>query len=143
MARQNIAALLGNTPKVEEPEAPSQPVEEAKAADSKPTRPKASKPVAKPIATETSAPAKKEPSPIVGEPFYLTFERKETRLRPDQYADLIVHARRLNKAKGTGGERITENTLIRIAIDLLMPHLGQAAGHDEAEIRNSVSSELR
>jgi hypothetical protein len=141
MARQNIAALLGNAPKAEEPEmpaapasAPEQPAAPVEAAQptaaAKPTPPKAKKPAAK-------------PAPAGGEPLYLTLERKETRLRGDQYAELTAHARRLNKAKGVGGERITENTLIRIAIDLLVPLLDQASGRDEAEIRESVSSGVR
>jgi hypothetical protein len=70
---------------------------------------------------------------------YLSFERKETRLRADQYARLTQEARRLNKAKGTGGERITENTLIRIAIDLLFEQVEGLAGSTEAELRNSVT----
>jgi outer membrane protein OmpA-like peptidoglycan-associated protein len=70
---------------------------------------------------------------------YLSFDRKETRLRPDQYAVLTEHARRLNRAKGTGGERITENTLIRVAIDLLLMRADQLQGKDETELRNSVT----
>ncbi len=71
---------------------------------------------------------------------YLSFERKETRLRADQYARLTQEARRLNKAKGTGGERITENTLIRVAIDLLFERVDELAGATESELRNSVTS---
>jgi outer membrane protein OmpA-like peptidoglycan-associated protein len=78
-------------------------------------------------------------APLVQSAGYLSFDRKETRLRPDQYAVLTEHARRLNRAKGTGGERITENTLIRVAIDLLLARADQLQGVDETELRNSVS----
>lgn len=86
----------------------------------------------------------REPSeaiaPATGdEPLYLRLERKETRLRADQYAALTEHARRLNRAKGTGGERITENTLIRVAIDLLLSRIDQVAGTDEGQLRTSVT----
>ncbi|WP_271986279.1 hypothetical protein [Pseudoclavibacter terrae] len=73
-------------------------------------------------------------------PKYLRLERKETRLRADQYAALTENARRLNKAKGVGGERITENTLIRIAVDLLLDRAGDLTGLDEGELFKSVSS---
>ncbi|UAJ81727.1 hypothetical protein IT072_20945 (plasmid) [Leifsonia sp. ZF2019] len=72
---------------------------------------------------------------------YLEFVRKETRLREDQYETLTEYARKLNRAKSVpGGERITENTLIRIAIDLLIPHLDQLRGDDETALRKSVSN---
>ena len=71
---------------------------------------------------------------------YLTLERKEARLRSDQFADLTIQARRLNKAKGTGGERITENTLIRVAVDLLMANIDKATGATEDELRDSVTA---
>jgi hypothetical protein len=71
-------------------------------------------------------------------PAYLEFERKETRLRPDQLSDLTEHARRLNRMKGTGGQRITENTLIRIAVDLLLADIDRADGSTEERIRRSL-----
>lgn len=118
MARQNIAALLGNVSQAEEPE-PSSPSIEV-------------------------MPSPMSKTPVTGGgPLYLTLERKETRLRVDQYQELTRHARRLNRAKGTGGDRITENTLIRIAIDLLVPLLDEASGQDETQIRESVSSRVR
>jgi hypothetical protein len=73
------------------------------------------------------------------EPLYLRLERKETRLRADQYADLTELARRLSRAKGPGGERITENTLIRIAIDVLLEHASELNGHTESELKQSVT----
>jgi hypothetical protein len=87
-----------------------------------------------------STPTESAPGRVPVSGGYLSFERKETRLRADQYARLTQEARRLNKAKGTGGERITENTLIRIAIDLLFERVEDLSGSTETELRNSVTS---
>lgn len=72
-------------------------------------------------------------------PLYMRLERKETRLRADQYSKLTEYARRLNRVKSEGGERITENTLIRIAIDLLLDRADVLEGSNESELRNSVT----
>jgi hypothetical protein len=56
-------------------------------------------------------------------PPYLTYVRKECRLRPDQLDALTALARRLNRERKGKGERITENTLIRWAVDLLLEKL--------------------
>jgi hypothetical protein len=58
-------------------------------------------------------------------PPYLTYVRKECRLRPDQLDALTALARRLNRERKGKGERITENTLIRWAVDLLLEKLAQ------------------
>jgi hypothetical protein len=65
------------------------------------------------------------PSPGEGQgerplPPYLTYVRKECRLRPDQLDALTALARRLNRERRGRGERITENTLLRLAADLLL-----------------------
>ena len=73
-------------------------------------------------------------------PKYLTLIRKETRLREDQLASLTAIARKLNRTK-RGGERITENTLIRVAVDLLLDRAESLSGVTEAELRDSLSSE--
>lgn len=80
----------------------------------------------------------KRPAREVSGEGYLSFERKEARLRPDQYANLTEEARRLNRAR-TSGSRITENTLIRVAIDLLLARSDQLVGETENELRKSVS----
>ena len=58
-------------------------------------------------------------------PTYLTYVRKECRLRPDQLDALTALARRLNRERKGRGERITENTLIRWAVDMLLEKLVQ------------------
>lgn len=69
---------------------------------------------------------------------YDQLERKETRLRADQYSRLTELSRELNRQRQGQGERITENTLIRVAIDLLLARSIDLAGATEAELRNSL-----
>lgn len=69
---------------------------------------------------------------------YDRLERKETRLRPDQYSSLSELSRSLNRQRHGRGERITENTLIRVAIDLLLTRESELAGVTEAELRISL-----
>jgi len=71
-------------------------------------------------------------------PPYLRFERKEARLRTDQLTDLTLRARQLNKTKNAGADRITDNTLIRIAVDLLLSRSDELSGGDEATLRKSL-----
>ncbi|MBG6109086.1 hypothetical protein [Frigoribacterium sp. CG_9.8] len=73
-------------------------------------------------------------------PTYLRYVRKETRLREDQQNRLTFEARRLNRAKKNSGARITENSLIRVAVDLLLAKIGAAVGDDEDEIGKSMTS---
>jgi len=73
-------------------------------------------------------------------PKYLALERKEARLRGDQVDSLALVARRINRQKPSrGGERITENTLIRVAVDWLLSQEAHVGGSTEEEIRRSLS----
>lgn len=114
MARTNLGALLGN---VEDD--PPKKTREA--------------PPAKSV-------VKAEPIRTAGQAGYLRFVRKETRLRDDQQNALTQHARRLNRAKKPGSSRITDNTLIRVAVDLLLARIDSAAGSDEDEILSSLEA---
>ncbi len=69
---------------------------------------------------------------------YDQLERKETRLRADQYSRLTELSRELNRQRQGQGERITENTLIRVAIDLLLAGSDNLTGTTEAELRASI-----
>lgn len=71
-------------------------------------------------------------------PKYLTLVRKETRLRDDQLEQLTAITRQLNRQRQGKGERITENTLIRIAVDLLLNQSSQLQGTTEAELLASL-----
>jgi hypothetical protein len=66
------------------------------------------------------------------------FDRKEARLRSEQYQQLTDVSRGLNRLRHREGERITENTLIRVAVDLLLARQDDLAGNTEDELRRSV-----
>lgn len=134
MARADLSAMLGRLE--DEPSAPAT----AKSASTTKTTPPATEPIT--ARTPRRVTPRKPEAPTPGEgpgPMYSRLDRKETRLRSDQYERLTEHSRRLNRAKGSGGERITENTLIRVAIDLLLERADDLEGRTETELRNSVS----
>lgn len=90
-------------------------------------------PAARSVGEDAAAPAQ----PVV--PKYLALERKEARLRGDQVDALSSLARRVNRTKPSrGGERITENTLIRVAVDWLLGQEGYVGGSSEEEIRRGL-----
>lgn len=68
--------------------------------------------------------------------------RKDARVRPDQDAALTALAKTVMRARPAKAERITENTLIRVAIDLLLTHADRLRGSTEDELRHSVTSVL-
>ncbi len=91
------------------------------------------------------APAERRPGGGVREarqallPKYLALTRKEARLRGDQVDALASLARRVNRQKTVrGGERITENTLIRVAVDWLLSQEAYVGGSSEEEIRRRL-----
>lgn len=90
---------------------------------------------AKPAAPAAARPEEEQP-------LYLTLERKDTRLREDQIILLTQTARKLNRKKGRGGQRITENTLIRVAIDVLLEHSDQLAGATEQELTSAAKQAI-
>lgn len=126
MARANLSALLGNVetpaPAVTDPgTGPSADASMAAAPRTRPARPRPES-----AQVEESA------------ALYLRLVRKEARLREEQYAALTQHARRLSRARRGQGARITENTLIRIAVDLMLDQIDRAVGIDEYELRESL-----
>jgi len=73
------------------------------------------------------------------DPLYLRLTRKEVRFRDEQMEGLHRVARRLSKARrGMKGDRITDNTLVRVAVELLLQHGDDLAGHDEATLLESL-----
>lgn len=141
MARANLGQLLGNvgesTPPVGATAKPNEAVEEAE-----PVPPvvavKSIRPASR-IAPATEKQTAKAPHEDPATPRYLRYVRKETRLREDQQNQLTLQARRLNRAKKNQGARITENSLIRVAVDLFLAQIDRAAGDDEDEIRKSMT----
>jgi len=102
----------------------------------------AEKPAPQTQATAPSARVKPaaapRPAPTAGEgPRYLDFTRKEARLRDDQIAALATRARALQRAANPS-ERITDNTLIRVAVDLLLTRADELHGATEDELRRSI-----
>lgn len=76
------------------------------------------------------------------QPRYTQLEQKHALLWPDQIESLATVARRISRStRGVEGrERITENTLIRVAVDLILSHAqeGRLQGATEDELRTSV-----
>ena len=134
MARQSLGDLLG---KVEEPTPPKVP-------DPTPVAMVAPAPVAEPTPERVPVAQPARPKTLRAQrgadelPTYLKLVRKETRLREDQQNELTLQARRLNRAKAAGTPRITDNTLIRIAVDLLLERVQTARGDDESTILASI-----
>lgn len=128
MARTSLAALLPS----------DADATASRATERQMTRPK------RPVQEVPATPRRTEPSttgpaePGVG-PRYLQMERKEARLRLDQADALAQLTRRLNRARRGTGERITDNTLLRVAIDLLLARSDQLVGLTEDELRESLT----
>jgi hypothetical protein len=76
--------------------------------------------------------------PTAGLPKYLRLERKDTLLWPGQMAELSVTRRMLNRARRGAGERITENTLIRIGVALVLSRAAEMSGTTEEELLRSL-----
>jgi hypothetical protein len=64
-------------------------------------------------------------------------------MRDDQYSGLTDLARELMDSRSRKVERITENTLIRVAIDLLLAHPELLAGDTEEELRAHALAHYR
>lgn len=142
MARANLGQLLGNVGESAPPVAPK-PVPRMSGVQGDPAVPEAPTTVAIPSSQARPAvqkPNAKRPGEEPTLPVYLRYVRKETRLREDQQNQLTLQARRLNRAKTTRGARITENSLIRVAVDLFLAQADRAVGDDEDEIRKSLTS---
>ncbi|AFY85472.1 hypothetical protein [Oscillatoria acuminata] len=126
------AAEIEPTPAVEQPE---------------PTPAAESETVPAKQPAEEPTPAAKQPTPTKSQstskskttPHYLTLVRKETRLKEEQFDELSKLSRKLNRQRKSTGDRITENTLIRVAIDLLLSQSDKLEGKTENELRESLS----
>lgn len=68
---------------------------------------------------------------------YLQLVRKEARFTDDQLQGLTALTRQLNRTRNGTGERITDNTIIRVAVDLILTD-DRLAGTTEHELRKSV-----
>ena len=119
-----IQTPVQQTPEVRTPE-----VQTPGAAEPRARRRSKGRPAAQPSRT---------PAPSPGLPKYLRLERKELLIWPDQITNLSILARVLNRNRGGAGERITTNTLIRVAAALLLSRSQDLAGTTEEELRRSL-----
>jgi len=71
-------------------------------------------------------------------PKYARMVRKEARLRPDQADALAALRRRVSAARSQRGEPITDNTLLRLATDVLLAYGDDLTGNTEDELRESL-----
>jgi hypothetical protein len=55
-----------------------------------------------------------EPQDVRSVPRWLTYERKETRIRPDQLEWVEAQRKEPNQRRQGAGERLSDNTLIRV-----------------------------
>ena len=83
----------------------------------------------------TSKPTDSVSTEVAPKPRYLQLTRKEVRFPDDQLEALDRLARRLQRARrGAGGERITENTLVRVAVAALLARADALSGATAAEL---------
>jgi hypothetical protein len=138
MPRQSVADLLGEVdqaPAVLPARlAPAEAVPAAAAEKPEPRRPAPRRVARGPRDTGTAGVTESRV------PKWQRLERKELRLRADQLDELARIRRALNRQRGGEGERITENTLIRVAVDMLLGRAGKLRGTTEDELRKSVTS---
>lgn len=98
-------------------------------------------PMAAPSAEKGEGPAGPQTGPETNEPMvprhthYTELVRKELRLHADQADELTVLASKVQRARKEKGERITDNTLIRVAVDLLLQRQKELVGSTEDELR--------
>lgn len=122
-----------------EPVAPAKPAATLTSSSSPETSPEPSTPSARADQGDARRPRRRPAAARWDE-----LERKEARLREDQVDELNRLARNLAKTArrhrdpGDKAERITDNTLIRVAVDLLLAQSKQLTGTTETELRKSV-----
>lgn len=123
-------------------EAAQEPQKEAAPAPmASPERPEAPHIPAAPIAPQDAPAAERDPLPSK-KPSWEEMDRKEVRVYSDQVLALTTLRLRINKGK-KGSERVTDNTLIRTAIDLLLERQDNIGGVTENEIRASCGLDPR
>lgn len=76
-------------------------------------------------------------------PRYLRMVRKEARVRHDQADALARLRRRISADRVDRSEPLTDNTLIRVALDVLLLHADALSGDTEEQLRDSLTARLR
>lgn len=132
MARANLNTLLSVATEQPAAPAPEASPSEAPAAEA----PKAAKKA--PVPAPARKAVSRAPKAVQTGTHWTEYERLEARLRDEQVEQLDTLVRRLNKRRGGVGERITKNSLLRIATDLLLERQDSLNGKTEEEIRASL-----
>ncbi|WP_394163524.1 hypothetical protein [Galactobacter valiniphilus] len=89
--------------------------------------------------SRTSEVSKIASSDVKAEPRYTSFLPKTARLRADQITALGELTLQVQAARQRKDERITDNTLLRLAVDLLLEkHRNELNGSNEDELRTSL-----
>lgn len=83
----------------------------------------------------TSSPARPEAQ---SGPKYLRLDTKDVRFWPGQRTDLEMLVQELNRQRRRQGERITVNTLVRLAAAWIVEHGDQLQGITEEELAESL-----
>lgn len=134
-------APVSETPAALAPQAPAEGMGVA-ARSVQATPPAAPAPaMANTSAAELKPPAESKDLSGPARPHYTQLLRKELRVFQDQAADLkmlTMHINSLKRGSGERGERITDNTLVRCAIDLLFQRKDELVGSTEAELRKAL-----
>ncbi len=84
-------------------------------------------------------------TPAPRRPKYEQLDRLEALLRPGQIEDLERLAREVSRrrAKGRRSERITKNTMVRIAVAVLLAHGDRLTGDTEHELEQAAFRVVR
>lgn len=90
-----------------------------------------------PVVPSSGTPVPRESGTPVA-PIYRKMTRMDARLRQDQVAELTQRARALSHKRISKDQRITESTLLRMAVDLLFRVADDLTGDTEAELRKSI-----
>lgn len=72
------------------------------------------------------------------QPRYQQFERRDARLRPEQWREIEDLAARIKRSRQDKRERITASTLLRLATDLLLARQDELTGETERDLRASL-----
>lgn len=140
MTRRDFGQMLDNINADPTPPAQKQPTAPVQKPVKTPKPANQEAPVARSTPAPAPAPAAKTAgrAPSAGGVGIEELERKETRLHERQVVALAEQARRLNKLRGKDGHRITENTLIRLGVDLVLHRAADLHGVTEAELTASL-----
>lgn len=76
-------------------------------------------------------------------PKYQRMRRMDARLRHEQVSALADLRERIAHGRSDRSERITESTLLRVAVDLLLSVSDRLTGDTETALRESVSTVVR